>query len=134
MPGINDDPAQVERILELAGEMGATGVTGIGLHLRGEVRGVFMDWLRQYRPDLVEHYERLYARGAYLPREERARLARLVRDRMPAAPRWRRASEANDGVRTKTARRRSRQGGGSGGQERRKRAASGAQAEQGRLF
>lgn len=79
MPGINDDPRQVEEILALAGEMGAVSVGGICLHLRGEVRGVFMDWLRQYRPDLVEHYEELYARGAYAPRQERARIARLVR-------------------------------------------------------
>ena len=65
MPGINDDPRQVEEILEAAGEAGATGVSGIALHLRGEVRGIFMEWLRSYRPDLVERYEELYARGAY---------------------------------------------------------------------
>jgi len=81
MPGINDDPRQVEEILRLAGEMGAVSVGGIALHLRGEVRGVFMDWLRSYRPDLVEHYEELYARGAYAPREERARIAGLIRHR-----------------------------------------------------
>ena len=46
MPGINDDPAQVEEILRAAAEAGATGVSGIGLHLRGEVRGIFMEWLR----------------------------------------------------------------------------------------
>jgi DNA repair photolyase len=80
MPGINDDPAQVERILELAAEAGATSVGGLALHLRGEVRGVFMEWLRSYRPDLVERYERLYARGAYAPRAERRRLAALARD------------------------------------------------------
>jgi DNA repair photolyase len=79
MPGINDDPRQVERILEIAGEMGAVSVGGICLHLRGEVRGVFMDWLRSYRPDLVERYEDLYDRRAYAPKEERARIGRLVR-------------------------------------------------------
>ena len=85
MPGINDAPGQVERILEVAGEMGATNVGGVGLHLRGEVRDVFMDWLRQYRPDLVERYEGLYARGAYLPQVERRRLAALARG--PQRPR-----------------------------------------------
>ena len=85
MPGINDDPRQVERILELAGEAGARSVTTIGLHLRGEVREIFFDWLRQYRPDLIEHYESLYRRGAYLPHEERKRLARLGRFRTRAA-------------------------------------------------
>jgi DNA repair photolyase len=79
MPGINDDPKQVERILELAGEAGAGHIGGIALHLRGEVRDVFTDWLRSYRPDLVEHYERLYARSAYAPREVQERMQRLAR-------------------------------------------------------
>jgi len=85
MPGINDDPRQVEKILEVAGEMGATNVGGIGLHLRGEVKDLFMDWLRQFRPDLVPRYEELYGRGrgAYLPKEERARLAKLARGENP---------------------------------------------------
>ena len=34
MPGINDAPEQVERILELATEAGAAYVSGIALHLR----------------------------------------------------------------------------------------------------
>lgn len=79
MPGINDAPEQVERILELAAENGATGVGGIALHLRGDVRRIFMDWLRSYRPDLVERYERLYANGAYAPQPERERLMSMVR-------------------------------------------------------
>ena len=88
MPGINDDPAQVQEILQAAADAGATGVSGIGLHLRGEVRGIFMDWLRSYRPDLVERYEELYARGAYLPRVEQERIGALVR-RTRAATRTR---------------------------------------------
>jgi DNA repair photolyase len=80
MPGINDDPRQVEAILKAAGDAGATGISGIALHLRGEVRGIFMEWLRSYRPDLVERYEALYRRGAYAPREEQDRLRALLRD------------------------------------------------------
>src|SRR6185436_3454007 len=80
MPGINDDPAQVEPILELAAANGATGAGGIALHLRGDVRGVFMDWLRAQRPDLVPRYEQLYARGAYAPKAERERLAGVLAD------------------------------------------------------
>jgi hypothetical protein len=38
-----------------------------------------MEWLRSYRPDLVERYEELYARSAYLPRVEQERLGALVR-------------------------------------------------------
>jgi DNA repair photolyase len=80
MPGINDSPAQVEEILELCAEAGAVSIGGICLHLRGEVRDVFMDWLRSYRPDLVPRYESLYARGAYAPKAERERLSALVRE------------------------------------------------------
>ena len=38
-----------------------------------------MDWLRSYRPDLVPRYEALYARGAYVGKEERERIAALLR-------------------------------------------------------
>jgi DNA repair photolyase len=79
MPGINDDPRQVEEILELCGEAGAVNIGGIPLHLRGEVRGIFFEWLRSYRPDLVARYEELYARGAYVGRAEQERIRGLVR-------------------------------------------------------
>ena len=79
MPGINDAPEQVERLLQAAGDAGARSIGGVALHLRGEVRTVFMDWMRAQRPDLVPRYEKLYGRGAYAPVEERRRLARMVR-------------------------------------------------------
>jgi DNA repair photolyase len=79
IPGVNDAPEQVEEILELAADAGAVNVTGIGLHLRGEVRDIWFDWLRDNRPDLIPRYEELYARGAYLPTEERKRLGALTK-------------------------------------------------------
>jgi DNA repair photolyase len=94
MPGINDAPEQVERILELAAEAGATDVGGICLHLRGEVRAIFFDWLRSHRPDLVPRYEQLYARGAYAPPAERARIAALIRPRGRIGPRRSRTQAA----------------------------------------
>jgi DNA repair photolyase len=81
MPGINDSPRQVEKLLDEATTAGATSIGGIALHLRGDVRGVFMDWLKSQRPDLLPRYERLYRHGAYAPREERERISRLVRRR-----------------------------------------------------
>jgi DNA repair photolyase len=98
MPGINDSPKQVEAILTACAEAGATSIGGIPLHLRGEVREVFMDWLRSYRPDLVPRYESLYARGAYAPKAERERLAQLVRSGRRVVPGLRRdpASDASD--------------------------------------
>ena len=79
MPGINDAPHQVEPLIEMALEAGATNIAGTALHLRGEVRQVFFDWLRTKRPDLEERYSELYRRGANLPKPERERLARMVR-------------------------------------------------------
>jgi DNA repair photolyase len=79
MPGINDAPEQIAPLLEAAAEAGATGIGGIALHLRGEVKQLFFDWLRAQRPDLVERYEQLYAGGAYAPIDERRRLAGLLR-------------------------------------------------------
>jgi DNA repair photolyase len=78
VPGVNDSPEQVEPLLELAAEAGAVNVGGIALHLRGEVRDIWFDWLRSHRPDLVPRYEELYRRGAYAAPAERRRLSKLV--------------------------------------------------------
>jgi DNA repair photolyase len=89
MPGINDAPEQIERIIELATEAGAVSIGGQTLFLRGSVREIFFDWLRSYRPDLVPRYERLYARGAYVPERDRRaieRAAGLPRARLRADP------------------------------------------------
>jgi DNA repair photolyase len=86
MPGINDDPAQVEEILELCAEAGAVNVGGIALHLRGEVKDLWWEWLREHRPDLIPRYEHLYARGAYAPKAERERLAALARPATRVTP------------------------------------------------
>jgi DNA repair photolyase len=79
MPGINDAPHQLEPLLQGAIDAGATHIGGVALHLRRDVKDVFMNWLRAQRPELVERYEELYRRGAYAPGEERKRLAGLVR-------------------------------------------------------
>jgi DNA repair photolyase len=83
MPGINDAPHQLAPLLQGAIDAGARSIGGMALHLRGEVKDVFMEWLRAQRPDLLERYEALYRRGAYAPREERERLAGLVHRRAP---------------------------------------------------
>ncbi len=79
MPGINDAPEQIEPVLALAAEAGASYVTGLALHLRPGVREVFFEWLREERPELVGRYEQLYRRSAYAPPEERKRLTRMVK-------------------------------------------------------
>src|SRR4051812_5109496 len=79
MPGVNDSPEQVERIVELATEADAVHIGGITLHLRGSVREIYFNWLRENRPELLERYEKLYARGAYVPADERRAIERAAR-------------------------------------------------------
>ncbi len=79
MPGINDAPEQIAPILQLAADAGAAYISGIALHLRGEVKPLFFEWLEANRPDLLPLYRELYRRGAYAPTEERRRLAALIR-------------------------------------------------------
>jgi DNA repair photolyase len=78
MPGINDAPEQVEKIVALATEAGAVHIGGITLWLRGSVKEIFFDYLREHRPDLLPRYERLYARGAYVPADERRTIERAA--------------------------------------------------------
>ena len=71
MPGVNDAPQDVAKIIELATEAKATYIGGQTLFLRGPVRDLFFEWLHEHRPDLVERYERLYAKSGYLSAGER---------------------------------------------------------------
>jgi DNA repair photolyase len=85
IPGVNDDPAQVQEIVDACAEAGATHIGGICLHLRGAVKDIWFEWLEAYRPDLVPRYEQMYARGAYAPKAERERIMNLVRDARPGS-------------------------------------------------
>src|SRR3954468_2559350 len=96
MPGINDAPGQVERIIELADEAGATSIGGQTLFLAGSVREIFFDWLRTKRPDLLERYEHLYRRGSHIPVPERRAIEQRAglrrRSSSEAAARFRRGA------------------------------------------
>jgi DNA repair photolyase len=100
MPGINDAPEQVAKIVELATENGATSIGGNTLFLRGSVRKIFFDWLRDHRPDLLPRYEELYRRRAFLPEAQRREI-----ERNAGAP-WARGPGAPGSFRQRVARRR----------------------------
>jgi DNA repair photolyase len=85
-PGVNDQPEQVEKILELCTEAGAVSIGGIALHLRGSVKQLWFEWLEEHRPDLLPRYRKLYARGAYMQQEERDRLSAMVKSGTRLAP------------------------------------------------
>jgi DNA repair photolyase len=94
LPGLSDRPGSLERVVAAAREAGACGIWANLLYLRPGTREHFLECLARDWPELLPDYERLYARGAYLPRaaaqpvkEEVRRLAKLhaVRDRRARA-------------------------------------------------
>jgi DNA repair photolyase len=82
LPYLTDSVEHLDDLLRQIASAGASGVTVLGLHLRGATRGWFMSWLSHAHPELVGPYRELYRRGAYLPpsyRDElRARAAPLI--------------------------------------------------------
>jgi DNA repair photolyase len=90
LPGLSDHPSSLERVIVAAREAGACGIWANLLYLRPGTREHFLDCLAHDWPELLPHYERLYAQSAYLPqaearpaKEDVRRLAKLhgVRDR-----------------------------------------------------
>ena len=79
LPGLSDDPSQLEAVVAAALDAGATSVSSVLLHLRPGVREHYLAWLGAERPDLVDRHQRLYARGAYATRAERERVGAVVR-------------------------------------------------------
>jgi DNA repair photolyase len=81
LPGINDDPRQIDTVISAALDAGAESIDALALHLRGSTKDVFMSWLRDARPELVERYERLFGEGSEMDGAEQRRLVGLVRRR-----------------------------------------------------
>jgi hypothetical protein len=79
LPYLTDTPEQIAALVAELADAGATGVSGIGLHLRPGAREWFFGWLSRNRPDLVEPYQRLYSRGANLPVEYRRELSARIK-------------------------------------------------------
>jgi len=79
LPYLTDTDEQIAALMAELADVGVTGVSGIGLHLRPGAREWFFGWLARHRRDLVEPYERLYARGANLPAEYRRELSARIK-------------------------------------------------------
>ncbi len=95
LPGISDGEKQLRDVITACIDAGATHVSPILLHLRPKVREVYMEWLQETYPDLVDSYEAMYPK-AYAPSKNRTELAQRARaiiaehPHKPPNPRWRR--------------------------------------------
>jgi DNA repair photolyase len=70
LPGLSDRPELLAEVVREARAAGATGIWANLLHLRPGTREHFLAALADDWPELLPRYERLYRRGAYLPRKE----------------------------------------------------------------
>jgi DNA repair photolyase len=70
LPGLSDRPELLAEVVREARAAGATGIWANLLYLRPGTREHFLAALERDWPELLPEYERLYRRGAYLPRRE----------------------------------------------------------------
>ena len=96
LPGLSDDPHQLEAVVRAARAAGARGIWASVVHLRPGVREHFLEALARDWPEEVARYEALFAKRAYLSAADdeadpRARAARDCLDAEPDATAPRRA-------------------------------------------
>jgi DNA repair photolyase len=84
LPGLSDRPELLADVVREARAAGATGIWANLLYLRPGTREHFLAAVGRDWPELLPHYERMYDRGAYLPRSEadptRAHVRALARE------------------------------------------------------
>jgi DNA repair photolyase len=84
LPGVSDRPDLLADVVRAARAAGATNIWANVLFLRAGTREHFLAALARDWPEELARYERLYAKVAYLPKEEvapvRAKVAELKRE------------------------------------------------------
>jgi DNA repair photolyase len=78
LPGVTDAPETLEAVVRAAREAGATRVWSRGLYLAPGTKEHFLEALTRAWPEERARYDRLYARNAYLKKEEDERLRGMV--------------------------------------------------------
>jgi DNA repair photolyase len=78
LPGITDDPRDLEAVVRAAAEHGASFIGDVVLHLKPGSREWFMPFLREAYPHLQERYWKFY-RGPYAPHSYTSEVHEVVR-------------------------------------------------------
>ena len=79
MPGITDSPKNIEAVIAAAADAGADFVFANPLFLKPCSAAVFLPFLEQHFPHLVENYRKRYHDRAFLPPAYSKRLSELVK-------------------------------------------------------
>jgi len=78
LPEITDRPRDLEALVKAASEVGAKYIYANPLFLKPCSAAVFMPFLDEHFPSLVEHYRTRYAERAFLPKGYGQRLSQLM--------------------------------------------------------
>jgi DNA repair photolyase len=78
VPEITDSPRDLDALVKAAGEAGAKYIFANALFLKPCSAAVFMPFLKEHFPTLVEHYQKRYTDRAFLPKGYTERLSRLM--------------------------------------------------------
>jgi DNA repair photolyase len=78
LPGITDAPADLEAVVRAAAEAGARHIFAGSLFLKPSSEAIFLPFLEQNFPQLVENYRQRYQQRSFLPDSHGRRIARLV--------------------------------------------------------
>jgi DNA repair photolyase len=68
IPGITDDPAQIERVIQAARRAGASGLWWRALFLKPAAARRFIPFVREHFPEQAVRIDDYYGRTAYAPR------------------------------------------------------------------
>lgn len=79
LPGITDSPADLEDLVRAAAATGVRSVAAIPLFLKPCSEKIFMPFLEQNFPQLVESYKKRFANRAFLPADYGRRISALVK-------------------------------------------------------
>jgi DNA repair photolyase len=78
LPEITDRPRDLEAVVKAASAAGAKYIFANPLFLKPCSAAVFMPFLEEHFPSLVEHYRKRYAERAFLPKGYGQRLSQLM--------------------------------------------------------
>jgi DNA repair photolyase len=78
LPEITDSPRDLEAVVKAASETGAKYIFANALFLKPCSAAVFLPFLKEHFPALVERYQKRYTDRAFLPKAYTERLSRLM--------------------------------------------------------
>ena len=78
LPGITDSPADLEAVVRAAAAAGARHIFAGPLFLKPCSAAVFLPFLEQHFPQLVENYRQRYQDHSFLPPSYGKRIAQLI--------------------------------------------------------